>query len=290
VAALVFFIHHIAESLQTGTLVRRIAQETLDAVENLFPNQLGEPVGEEAQAAANRLLHEAGGWHPLPATAFGYLQRIDPAGLLRWARHHRAVLRLNFAIGAFVGEGQPLFSIRPGQDATGEPPTAWPADLMAHVSIGRHRNIEQDVGFGIQQLVDIALKALSIGINDTTTAIMAVDYLGEINGRLARREFPGPLRGDGQLLRVLVSIPTFEDYIRLSFDLVRLNARGNPAVLRRLLRALALAGEQVQPAERLAVIREQAALVMDCAQTSLTTDYERAQVQALYEELRRIWA
>ncbi|WP_303312790.1 DUF2254 domain-containing protein [Hymenobacter sp. BT730] len=289
VAALVFFIHHIAESLQTGTLVRRIALETLEAIGNLFPGQLGEPVAEEAQPAAKQLLQEEVGWHPLPATVCGYLQRVDAAGLLRWAHHHRAVLHLHFAVGSFVGQGQPLFSVRPGQDAPGEPRTTWPADLMKYVTIGRHRNIEQDIGFGIQQLVDIALKALSIGINDTTTAIMAVNYLGEINGQLARRDFPVPWRGDGQHLRVVVSTPSFEDYIRLSFDLVRLNARGNPAVLRHLLRALALAGGQVLYVERKAVLREQAALVMACAQSSITGNYEQQQVQALYQELHERW-
>ena len=290
VAALVFFIHHIAESLQTGTLVRRIALETLEAVQDLFPSHWGEPVADEAQAAwADHLLREQAGWHPLPATACGYLQRVDAAGLLRWASRHRAVLRLNFTIGSFVGDGQPLFSVRHGQDAPGEPRAAWPADVMDYVSIGRHRNIEQDIGFGIQQLVDIALKALSIGINDTTTAIMAVDYLGEIDGRLARLEFPVPLRGDGQQLRVLVNSPTFEDYIRLSFDLVRLNARGNPAVLRRMLRALALTGGQARDTARKAVLREQAALLLASALASLPTDYEQQQVQALYEELRGSW-
>ncbi|MCC3153562.1 DUF2254 domain-containing protein [Hymenobacter sp. BT770] len=290
VAALVFFIHHIAESLQTGTLVRNIALETLEAVEDLFPSHFGEAVADERQVAtAKQLLREQAGWHPLPATACGYLQRIDTVGLLHWAIRHRAVLRINFPMGAFVGEGQPLFSVRQGQDAPGEPRAEWPAHLMDYVSIGRHRNIEQDIGFGIQQLVDIALKALSIGINDTTTAIMAVDYLGEICGRLARREFPAPWRGAGQHLRVLVNIPTFEDYIRLSFNLVRLNAQNNPAVLRRMLRALALAGEQVLLPERKAVLREQAALVLASAEANIPNDYEKHQVEALYEELHSVW-
>jgi uncharacterized membrane protein len=188
-----------------------------------------------------------------------------------------------------VGEGQPLFSVRHGAAVEEEPVTAWPAHLMNYVSIGRHRNSEQDIGFGIQQLVDIALKALSIGINDTTTAIMAVDHLGEICGQLARHEFPEPLRGDGRQLRVVVNIPTFEDYIRLSFDLVRENAHGNPAVLRRLLRALALAGGQVLNAERKVVLRQQAAMALACAQQTIPTDYGKQQVQSLYTELAPVW-
>lgn len=290
VAALVFFIHHVAESLQTGTLVRHITAETIEAIGRMFPHQFGEPIVEErAAAAAYALQHASTGWQPLRATGYGYLQRIDTAGLLRWAVRHRAVLRLDLAMGAFVGEGQPLFSVRPGPDAPRDSRAEWPADLMDYVSIGRHRNIEQDVGFGIQQLVDIALKALSIGVNDTTTAIMAVDYLGEIGGRLARLEFPVPLRSDGHRLRVLVHMATFEDYVRLCFDLIRVNARGNPAVLRRLLRALALVAGQVRVEPRKAVLRAQAAQVLAWAHATLDTAYEKQEVQALYDALQAVW-
>jgi uncharacterized membrane protein len=170
-------------------------------------------------------------------------------------------------------------------------PTAdWPADLLSYVSLGRHRNPEQDVAFGLQQLVDIALKALSPAVNDTTTAIMAIDYLGELVGRLAHRTFPDALRSDGQHLRVLVRTYSFVDYLKLAFDLVRENARGNPAVLRRLLRALSLAASQAEAPNRRQALREQVALVMACAQASLHTDYEQAEVQALYDELCPAWA
>ncbi|WP_250636929.1 DUF2254 family protein [Hymenobacter sp. PAMC 26628] len=165
----------------------------------------------------------------------------------------------------------------------------WPADLLCYVSPGCHRNPEQDVAFGLQQLVDIALKALSPAVNDTTTAIMALDYLGELVGRLARREFSGVLRGDGQHLRVLVRVYSFEAYVQLAFDLVRENVRGNPAVLRRLLRALARAASQVHDPARLPVLREQATLLLACAQASLGTDYERREVQCLYDELSAAW-
>lgn len=160
---------------------------------------------------------------------------------------------------------------------------------MDFVSIGRHRNIEQDVAFGIQQLVDITLKALSPGINDTTTAIMAVDYLGEIGERLARRAFPARLRSDGQHLRVLVRAADFDDYIRLAFDLPRINARGNHAVLRRLLRTLSLIANNVITDERKPILRQQAMLLIDYANQTLATDYEKQQVRTLYDELKAAW-
>lgn len=289
VGALIYFIHHVAESLQTGTLLRRIMVETEAEIRQLFPYNFGQELSAEAQVAAEAFVASTAGWFAVPSVVAGYLQYIDREGLIKWASRHRAVLRFNCYIGDFVGAGEALFSVRADMQRAAPACADWPADLVRYVSIGRHRNPEQDVAFGIQQLVDTALKALSAAVNDTTTAIMAIDYLGEVTSRLAHREFPGALRSDGQHLRVLVRVYSFEDYVRLAFDLVRQNARGNPAVLRRLLRALALVASQVSIPARLPVLREQVQLLLATAHDSLTTDYQRQEVQALYEELRGAW-
>lgn len=293
VGALVFFVHHVAEALQTGTLLRTITLETEAEIESLFPDRIGLPVpdAEQAEALAFVARH---GWHTVTSDTAGYLQRVDADGLLRWARLHRTVVRLDVPVGGFVGEGQPLFGVRAGMERAGAPeavevPADWPDDLMRYVGIGRHRNPAQDVGFGLQQLVDIALKALSPAINDTTTAVMAVDYLGELGGRLARRDFPSPLRSDGHHLRVLVQVPDFDDYIRLAFDLIRANALDNPAVLRRMLCALALIGRQVLLPEHRRIVREQANLLLTGALTALPHAYERQQVEATYAKLSAAW-
>jgi uncharacterized membrane protein len=290
VGALIFFIHHIAESLQTGTLVRRIMAETEREIERLFPRYLGQDLQADSLAAVEAFVAESAGWYPVVSTKAGYLQYVDAPGLLRWTIRHRTVLRINRYIGDFVGEGQPLFSVRAGMERANTTEADWPADLLRYVSIGSHRNPEQDIAFGLQQLVDIALKALSPAVNDTTTAIMAIDYLGQLGGELARRDIPSSLRSDGQHLRVLVRVYDFAAYMRLAFDLVRGSARGNPAVLRRLLHALALVASQVKDPSRLPVLREQVALLLDVAHTSLPTDYERREVQLAYEDLRAAWA
>ncbi|MGA0560058.1 DUF2254 domain-containing protein [Larkinella sp. VNQ87] len=291
VAALIFFIHHIAESLQTGTIVQHIFRETSKAIEALFPERFGEPVDDPQKAeAALRYTDEQTGWYPVKARQSGYLQLINTEGLLKWARNHRVVLRIEKEMGAFVGEGSVLFSVRSGMERPDPSEADWPDDLINFVSIGRHRNIEQDVAFGIQQLVDIALKALSPGINDTTTAIMAVDYLGAIGEELARREFPARIRSDGQHLRVVVRSADFNSYIQLAFDLPRINAKGNYAVFRRLLRALALVNDAVHTTERKPVLKKQADLLLAYADQTLTTDYERENFQALYQQLMRAWS
>jgi len=288
VVALIYFIHHIAESLQTGTILHRISNETLNAMNELFPAELGDPAAPEqaADALAFAALHS---WQTVCSTQAGYVQRLNATGIMRWAKQHHALLRAEQPIGAFVGEEALLFSVRPDTPGADAIPAAALKELPDQMVVARHRSIEQDVAFGIQQLVDITLRALSSGVNDTTTAIMAIDHLALASQRLASRPFPPRLRSDGQQPRVLAQAMDFAGYMRLAFDLVRINAEGNHAVLRRLLRALALAAQATGTAERKKVLAEQAELLLACANSTLSTDYEKQAVQALHAELKASW-
>ena len=202
--ALIFFMHHITEALQTGTLVRRIMAETERELRRLFALNFGLEAEAANRAAAEAFVAAPEEWFPVVAPAPGYLQYVDMPGLLAWTVRHRTVLRLEVHSGGFVGTGQLLLRVRADMERAAPAQADWPADLLRYVGLGPHRNPEQDVAFGVQQLVAIALKALSPAVNDTTTAIMAIDYLGELLGRLARRDFPGVLRSNGRHLRVLV--------------------------------------------------------------------------------------
>jgi uncharacterized membrane protein len=290
VVALIFFIHHIAESMQSGTIVQSTTNETLEAIDNLFPSNVGESVGSpEEMKAVQQYIDEATGWHPVIAKRWGYLQHFDTDQLLNWATRHRVIVRIEQRLGNFIAQDDVLFSVRTDVTRPDVSKPDWPEDLLDYVDIGRHRSVEQDVSFGIQQLVDITLKALSSGINDPTTAIMGIDHLGAICERLAKRTFPERLRSDGQHFRVQTQPASFEDFIRLSFDLTRVNAKGDHAVLRRLLRALVLIGNHVNTKARLPVIREQIALLMDQADNTLATSYEKQQVWLLHQELKQEW-
>ncbi|QJW91533.1 DUF2254 domain-containing protein [Spirosoma taeanense] len=290
VAALIFFIHHIAESLQTGTIAEHISRETIKAIDDLFPEELGESADEpvEQEAIWQKKTGQAG-WQPVLSTQSGYVQSIDSDGLLQWAVEHQALLRVEQQVGAFVGEKAILFSVRPDKERAEFSEKDKFNALKKRIVIGRHRSIDQDVAFGIQQLVDIALKALSPGINDTTTAIMAVDYLSAILERLAKRTFPDPLRTDDGQQRILVRAADFEAYSRLAFDLIRINAKGNHAVILRLLRALALVSNHTRSDNRKPTIRKQVYLLMDYADQTLATDYEKQLVRNLYNELKETW-
>ena len=152
--------------------------------------------------------------------------------------------------------------------------------LNAAYSVGRHRTVHQDAGYGIRQIVDVALKALSPGINDTTTAINSVDYLASILARLAARRIESPFRSEGGQLRVITRGPTFPGLLADALDQIRQNAEGNVAVLARLHQVVATVAGRTSDEQRRNALRQQAVLIAETAERSVPSAHDRATIQA----------
>ena len=130
------------------------------------------------------------------------------------ARDRKTIVRMEHGIGDFVVRNTTLASLSLEETPDEETITA----LQATFSISRHRTVEQDTAFGIRQIVDVALKALSPGINDTTTAVMCVDYLTAILARIAPRQIPSLYRYEEGELRVIAKGPSFESLLAETVD------------------------------------------------------------------------
>lgn len=231
---LIYFIHHIATSIQASSIIAAIAVETTQSVIVLFPEEVGKGVIDPG-------VHETGGlpadgsWAVVPAPATGYIQSADPEALLAHAEEHGVVLRMERGIGEFVIVGSPLASLAQSRQPTREQARA----IHSIYAIGNYRTVGQDLGFGIRLLVDIALKALSPGVNDTTTATTCIDHLGAVLYCLAGRRIPSPLRHRGGELRLIARGPTFDGMVDAALHEIRQSAGSNVAVLLRLLETLA---------------------------------------------------
>jgi uncharacterized membrane protein len=271
---LMFFIHHIARSLQATTIIESVARETLEAVDRLFPAQIGEAAvrraGEEREGA---LASQT--WATIPARKTGYIQEIDADALFNLAREQGVVVRMEKGIGEFVIEACPLASV------AGKPPDdEMILNLNAAYSVGQYRTVIQDAGYGIRQIVDVALKALSPSTNDTTTAINCIDYLASILARLAARPSESPFRSEEGQLRVISRGPTFSGLLAEAFDQIRQNAEGNVAVLARLHQVLTTVAGRTSDEQRRNSLRQQAALVAETAERSVPSAHDRATIQA----------
>jgi len=238
VGMLLFFVHHIANALQASTIIHRITAETLTAIERAFPSRRGEAADEATpdDAGSGDAIPD-GAWQPVGARATGYVQSVDNDGLLELADSLDAVVRIVPAVGDFVIDGHPLAWVAPAHAAGRQVPFASSAlrDVAGTLKISSYRTVEQDAAFGIRQLVDIALKALSPGINDTTTAITCIDHLGAIMVRVVDRRDVSPARAIAGVVRVIAPAQTFETLLGLSFDEIRRSASTNVSALTRLL-------------------------------------------------------
>jgi uncharacterized membrane protein len=292
ILVLIFFIHHIADSLQITTILANITGETKESVEKLFPERLGEAASGEEKRAAWRA-EDVKNWTKIPAPAAGYVQSVDADGLLEYAARNNLLVKMRRGVGQFAGSGATLAEIAPGAE-TANRNVSFDREKIEAISdfftLDRHRTVEQDAGFGIRQIVDIALKALSPGVNDTTTAVECIDNLGEILGEIARRRLPAPVRSADGVPRVLTVAPDFADYVETAFDQIRISGKANQAIFERLLAAIMFVGECTNDANRRAALQKQAALVGEFAEQTLATEYEKEKVRAKLNAASRILA
>ena len=263
---LIFFIHHIAMSIQASNIIATAAKETITVVDHLFPKGLGEGADDDDKNNYEMSLAEQT-WSAVPALRTGYIESIDGDALLELARELGAVLRMERAIGEFVVDGSPLVSVASLVEFNEQAI----AKLNAIYVISGQRSVQQDAGFGIRQIVDIAMKALSPGINDSTTAVMCVDYLAAILARLAAREIASLYRLDEGKLRVIARGPSFKSLLAEAFDQIRQNAEGNVAILTRQLNALETIAAKTTSARRRQALWQQVETIAEVAKRSIPT-------------------
>lgn len=261
VGFLVFFLHHIASSIQASTIVSSVAAETIDTIDGLFPDLLDARQRNDSQWRVSRA--EQYDWFPIPSLRTGYVQTVDQDALTAFAKKHLLIIRMEKAPGEFLTRGLPFASI------TETPSVDVIRRLNRMVAIGHFRTVEQDPGVGVRQLVDIALKAMSPAVNDTTTAIMCIDFLSSILIRLApRRIAPDPGLVNGELV-LIPKGPDFGDFLREAFEQIREHAAGNVAIYVRLLEALETLGCFTEDTSRKNDIADQVRLVSDYARCNV---------------------
>jgi len=281
IAFLIYFIHHISKSIQASSIIARVAQETIEAVDQLFPQELGVDGDEDGDELRASLDPQP--WVSIHARKSGYIESVDANALLNVARKHKTILRMERSIGEFVVEGMPLVSVAN--------PDVLDDEMSTQVNgvyvISHQRTVEYDVAFGIRQIVDIAMKALSPGINDTTTAVMCVDYLAAILVRLAARRIVTAHCLEHGMLRVIARGPSFESLLAEAFDQIRQNASGNVAIMSRQLGALqTIASQTTNPGRRRAV-HEKVQWIAELAERTIASPYDRERFEKHLVRVRK---
>lgn len=270
IAVLIFFIHHIATSIQADLLIARIGEECRATVQALFPEALGAGASEPDPPIA---AEPGAPGHTVACEAIGYVQGIDEDALLEAARQADALITVRARPGDFVSSGQSLADVEPAGARSG--PLVRKVRGAFH--IGDRRTPEQDLAYSVQQLVEIAARALSPGVNEPFTAILAIDHLGSVLRSLAGRGTPPPLRkDDGGKVRVVATALTFPDVVQLSVGMIRRHAVGTSDVSVALLRTMeSLAPAVRRDRDRNALLAELRKLQRDALSIRNQTDRQR---------------
>jgi uncharacterized membrane protein len=279
-AFLVFYSHRVAVLIQNPDAIGRIVDDLRRAVEMECRGRRGKPRADVVAGSVDPAASAHGATVLSPAS--GYLQEIDHIVLMSAASQAGALISIPFRPGQFVLEGEAL--------ATVSPSTALPilAPLIVRkIELGRHRVLAQDLEFGIAQIVEIAIRALSPAVNDTFTGVASVDMLGEGLTILAVARSAGSdwydASGD---LRLRVRPLLLPRLIKQSFDQIRQAAVDNPAVLIRILSTLGRLSPKMEAPEYRGALLKQATAVWETANSRPLVTMDREDIEAVWRKTK----
>jgi uncharacterized membrane protein len=284
---LIYFIHHVSVSIQANEIVARVGTELIEGIERLFPESIGRgapriPTELPDAGFLDTFGREA---RPVGSAGDGYLQFVDGNALMTLAMQEDVVIRLERRPGHYLVAARPLALVWPGIRVTDQ----LKDRINSAFALGNQRTTVQDIEFAVNQLVEIAIRALSPGVNDPFTAMTCVDHLGSALCRMAQRDMPSPYRHDSQdQLRLITPVFTFPDITDAAFNQIRQYGRTSTAVAIRLLETIAEVARSVhRPEDRAALLRH-AKMIARGARDGLLEDEDRQEVEERFQSANQL--
>ncbi len=279
ILSIVAFISHSAHAMDVSKILQDVSDDATVRIERLWVEPSDDPTDDHAERRPDVPDASGADTFDVEVTESGWIQQIDFDRIASVASPGHA--RLHVAIGRYAVPGTPLCTISP---CPADPDAARVA-MQGALVVGDARTAQQDVTYGVRQLADVALKALSPGINDPTTAQDAIFHLGSVLRELLRRDPPPRTRRVGDCHIEVSEAATHADVVALAFDEIRLAATGMPTVCIYLLEVLALLDEALRdrPAEVTAGLRHQASLVRQGAEAASLLDHDRRRIEDAYD-------
>jgi uncharacterized membrane protein len=283
ISVLIYFIHHVATSIQASNVITGVSLNLASIINTSFPEPgNGNPERSQWWIAPGDMpenFDEES--QQIVALTSGYIRKIDYETIYQVARNKDAVIKILNRPGQFIVEGSPIV-------------LSWPANILnkeidniiSALTLGGQRTSEQDVEFAVDQLVEIAVRALSPGINDPFTAMICIDQLSARLCQIAGRVVPSQYRYDERnQLRLITKAPTFEDILDSAFNQIRQYGRDSAAVSIRLLEALIEISARIEHEENKAAIKHHADMIMRGSEDGLPEEEDREDLRRRYRTL-----
>ena len=286
ILVLIYFIHHVSLSLQAPIIVAAVADDLEQALARVFPSELGTgPQGPDAQSESPELPGMPADFdaqaETLASPKDGYLQVVDQETLMGLASARDLLIRLEQRPGDYVIKGNPVMLVYPRARFTPQ----LGEELIGLLIFGRQRTPEQDTEFAIHQLVEIAVRALSPGVNDPYTAINCIDRLSSALVTIEHGDLHGSYRyDDAGRLRVVARVTTFTSFVDAAFNQIRQYGRDSVAVTIRLLDAITAAGSRMKYQRHRDDLLRQAHMIYHQARAAVHEPGDLADVKERYDK------
>lgn len=275
VCMLIYFIHNVSKSIQADVVIDDVYCELHQNINKLFPTSSDIDDDKSKTQNATSLANEKNSTHKLTVQAHcsGYLQLVDKESLRNLASTSDCLIELHFSAGDFIVKNAVVATVY-AEDAIEE---TMAATIISHIIQGSCRTPVQDPEFAIHQLVEIALRALSPGINDPYTAITCIDKLSAVLCNLTDKEFPQHnIHDDDEALRLVCKALTFTAIATAAFDQIREQSENNIAVTMKILDSLHVLATQVKSTEQRDFVLSQTEMIKQQQAAQPMSDYDRS--------------
>ncbi len=281
VGFLIFFIHHVPTSILAENLIARVAQELQSKIDSLYPDPISAGPRDKISNIATQLPRGfAAEARPVPSEESGFVQAISHEELVQYASRHGLVIQLSRRAGDFVAQDAILA-------------LAWPAEKLTEHHLARindyfffgwHRTPTQDVEYAIDQLVEVAVRALSPGINDPFTAMSCLEWLGVGLIQVGRRHMPSGCHYDKDShLRLVSRVTDYAGLAAAALNQIRQYGFASMAVITRMLDVISRVALEIERPEDRQVLLEHAHAIREDGLKGARNDRDKHDIEIVYD-------
>ncbi|MFO7980561.1 MAG: DUF2254 domain-containing protein [Candidatus Aminicenantes bacterium] len=280
---LIYFFHHVSTSIQAEQVINAVYKELKAKIDHLFEQEKEHVIPEKE--IEQQLPDFQSSSAAVCSKGCGYLRAIDREGLFKTAVQNNLVIQLKYRAGDYVFTGTPLIAVIPDTEID----SSFEDRINGCFLLGSSRSPEQDVEFAINQLVEVALRALSPGINDPYTAMGCIDRLGDIICQLHSKKFPTPYRYDKEgHLRLVLDVFDYEGILDAAFNQIRQSAAGNVAVNLRLLEILKVIAQSIQNKDQYPSVKQHAEMIYRSSKESTKEKKDLKDIENRFQAIIKV--
>lgn len=283
IALMLFFVHHLSSAIQVQAIMRRVYTKLTHEIDTLFPEDIGQAQESSNETEENKIKAAKASREitkKVEVTRSGYLQSIEHEKLLTICSQQDLFIHFQSTPGDFLINGAAVVEVYHSKKINDD----LIEEIRSMFLIGTFPNCPQDIIFPIRQLEEIAIRALSPGINDPHTAIEAIDYLGSALAQLVERKQPSRLRfDDNQALRLVVQSPNFEEILRHAYQQIHHYGKDDVTIINKLFESLDSIQRRLEPtSNKRAVIDTFKSQILGKSLKSMRSEADQDIIQSAY--------